>query len=327
MGVAVDCFTPDQNTRKFMKRFNVGDYLLLLGIGLIWGAQFYFNEQALKTIPAMTIAAARILIGGVTLAILSWLIPEKKHPATSQTIWPLYFLIAIFEAVLPMFLIVWGQQRVDSSKAAVLTSTVPIFVMIWSVLFVKGKSLTVNSTLSILVGFLGIIILLVPNMQGNWFDDVVAELAILAAAASFAASLMLLNKIPSGTPIRSVRNILLFAAPPLISLSLFLDHPWTVSWGRTELILLLILGACCSGIVYVLYTVLIHRAGAIFASLTNYVVPLVGVLLGVVLVGEQFTLYNGLALILIISGLALSQNSALTTLIKSGWRYFFKARS
>ena len=310
-----------------MKRFNTSDYLLLLGIGLIWGAQFYFNEQALKTIPAMTIAAARILIGGVTLTLLSWLIPEKKHPTSSQTIWPLYFLIAIFEAVLPIFLIVWGQQRVDSSRAAVLTSTVPIFTMIWSVLFVKGKSFTISATLSILVGFLGIMVLLIPDMQGNWFDDVMAELAILTAAASFAASLILLNKIPGGAPIRSVRNILLSATLPLIGLSLFLDYPWTVSWGQTELILLLILGVCCSGLVYVLYTILIHRAGSIFASLTNYIVPLVGVLLGVVFVGEPFTLYSGLALILILFGLVLSELPSLATLIKSQLSDFFKARS
>ncbi len=310
-----------------MKQFNTSNYLLLLGIGLIWGAQFYFNELALKTIPAMTIAAARIVIGGMTLAILSWLIPEKKHPTTSQTIWPLYLLIAILEAVLPIFLLVWGQQRVDSSKAAVLTSTVPIFTMIWSILFIKGKSFASSSVLSILVGFLGIIILLVPNMQGNWFDHVIAELAILTAAASFAASLILLNKIPSGAPIRSVRNILLCAAPPLISLSVFLDDPWTITWGPTEWVLLLILGACCSGIVYVLYAILIHRAGSIFASLTNYIVPLVGVLLGVLLMGEQFTLYSGLALILIIAGLALSEGYSLTTLIKSGLNYLFKTRS
>jgi len=215
---------------------------------------------------------------------------------------------------LPLFLVVWGQQRVSSSVAAVLTGTVPFFTILLSALFIKGKGFDVNSTLSVLLGFLGVVELVAPGMQGNWLDNVAGDLAILTAAASFAGSLILLHKIPHGAPIRSMRNILLLASAPLLVLSLTLDAPWSLHWTLSDIASLLILGIFCSGLVYMLYTILIHRAGSVFTSLTNYLVPLVGVLLGVVFLAEPFTVYNGLALVLIAMALGIGE---LRTLSKS----------
>jgi len=302
-----------------MKRSGVTNYLLLLGIGIIWGSQFYFNNQAMKVAPPLTIAAARALIGCLTLTVLAWFVPEQS-PGTpgkgknSWAAWPLYLSIALLEAVLPLFLVVWGQQRVSSSVAAVLTGTVPFFTILLSALFIKGKGFDVNSTLSVLLGFLGVVALVAPGMQGNWLDNVAGDLAILTAAASFAGSLILLHKIPHGAPIRSMRNILLLASAPLLVLSLTLDAPWSLHWTLSDIASLLILGIFCSGLVYMLYTILIHRAGSVFTSLTNYLVPLVGVLLGVVFLAEPFTVYNGLALVLIAMALGIGE---LRTLSKS----------
>ena len=95
------------------------DYVLLVGIGLIWGSQFVFNELAIRAFPPLTVAAGRILIGFFTLSIIVLLLPKGPltvpKSGTRQPSWSLYCAIALAEAILPCFLIPWGQQRVDSS--------------------------------------------------------------------------------------------------------------------------------------------------------------------------------------------------------------------
>jgi len=299
-----------------MKPFRTNNYLLLLGIGIIWGSQFVFNNQVMQVAPPLTIAAARALIGSLTLIVLSWFTPEKQHrpdtPNKIWAVWRLYLLIALLEAMLPLFLIVWGQQRAGSNISAILIGTAPLFTVFLSALFVKGKEFDFHSTSSVLLGFLGVVVLMTPGMQGNGFNHVIADLALLLAAASFAGSLILLHKIPRGTPIRSMRNILMLASVPLLALSLILDAPWTQHWELANIASMLILGTFCSGIVYVLYATLIQQAGSVFASMSNYLVPLIGVLLGVVFMREPFTAYNGLALVLIITALGVSELRTLT---------------
>ncbi len=48
-------------------------YIYLLGIGLIWGSQFIFNELALKSVSSISVAASRALIGAITLAVILWI--------------------------------------------------------------------------------------------------------------------------------------------------------------------------------------------------------------------------------------------------------------
>jgi drug/metabolite transporter (DMT)-like permease len=92
---------------------------------------------------------------------------------------------------------------------------------------------------------------------------------------------------------------------PLIIAALISDKPWTQNWNLAGILWLLIMGATSSGLAYVIYAVLIHRSGPVFTSISNFISPLVGVLLGVGLRGEYFGLKEVLALILILGALAI----------------------
>ena len=75
------------------------------------------------TVPPLTVAAGRVFIGFLTLYIAILLIPKLGRPASAEggkQPWGLYCGIALVEAILPCFLVPWGQQHVDSSIAAIL---------------------------------------------------------------------------------------------------------------------------------------------------------------------------------------------------------------
>lgn len=289
----------------------VTNYLLLTVIALIWGSQFAFTELAIASIPPLTIATGRILVGALTLTLLACCFSKKEDESvkkTSPRLYLTYFIISLFEAVLPFFLVAYGQQHVDGSIAAILLGTIPIFTLLFAATFISGKSWNPASILSILCGFIGIIILIVPGLQDGWNATIIGQLAILGAAISFSTSLILLKKLPVAiSPLISVRNILLIACIPMTLLCLFIDQPWNLTFTRSSVLSIFVLGAFCAGIVYLMYMVLILRTDPTFASLTNYLVPPVGVMIGIIFMDEKLEYHQILALIVIFTALIINQ--------------------
>ncbi|MDA0144096.1 EamA family transporter [Vibrio sp. RW] len=81
-------------------------------------------------------------------------------------------------------------------------------------------------------------------------------------------------------------------------------------WVGTLRAILIYLGVLCAGVVYYLYMMSIKNAGAVFTSMTNYLVPAVGVLIGVLLADESVQTTTWLALVVILSALFINQTLA-----------------
>ena len=278
--------------------------MLLLAVSFIWGSQFTFNKMALYVFTSNEIAILRSLIGMLTLSVLWRLIPKQfgKENFKIEKSFRFHiqiFVIALFEATIPFLLVPWGQQYIDSSIAAVLMGTIPIFVAMIAIFFAQ-ESIKLNTIFSIFIGFCGIMILLLPGLRhADLFSHIIGELAILGGAFSFAISLFLIKKLPNVSPILSARNILFWASIQMLPF-VFFQHSHlhnlsnALSWFS-----IIVLGVFCAGIVYVLYIILINNAGTTIASFSNYLVPFVGFILGIAVFKEQIKLNFIIALILI----------------------------
>lgn len=284
-------------------------YLLLAGIALIWGSQFIFNQVVLRELPPLTLAAGRATIGTLTLALIGLFMPEERRraAASARRLAGTYLLLAFFEALLPLFLLGWGQAHVDSSVASILMGTIPIFTVLLAPAIVGGRHWSLPAMLSVGCGFLGIVVLMAPGLHGGMGNDILGNLAVLGAAASVSVSLLLFNRLGDISPVISVRNILALATLPLIVLAALFDHPWTLAISRAAFESLLVLGIFCAGIVYLMFARLIQLAGSVFTSLTNYLSPLIGVLIGAMVAQESVGLHAWIALTLIVGAVILNQ--------------------
>lgn len=299
-----------------MNNKNLINYLLLFGIGITWGSQFVFNNLAVQSLPPYAVATGRTLIAGLCLFIVLLFIKEK--PSTNSTeinnkkITALkIFFIALFEAVIPFYLVAWGQQFIDSSIAAVLLGTIPIFTAILVKIFISNEKLTLGLLLSIFLGFIGLIILLWPSLVDADMRHLLAELAILAGAFSFACALVIIKTLPNISPMRLTRNIFLIGAIPLV-LNIIIFHPYSFdNINKTNLLSIIALGVICSACAYSMFVKLISLSGATFASLSNYLVPMFGAILGVIVLGEKIDIYLILSLVIILSALTLAKIPAL----------------
>jgi drug/metabolite transporter (DMT)-like permease len=298
--------------------FSAKSYLLLLGIAVIWGSQYIFNQVVIQELPPLTLAAGRACIGTLTLTLIGIFMPRQRQEAAAsmRTLWPTYALLAFFEALLPLCLLSWGQTHVASSIASILMGTIPIFTLFLAPAFVQGKHWSAPAIASVISGFVGIIILVSPNLGNNASGSLAGECAILGASASVSVSLLLFNRLGDLSPVIAVRNILGIAALPLLLLSLLLDQPWQLHFSVHTLGALAILGIFCAGIVYLMFARLIQLSGSVFTSLSNYLTPLVGVLAGGLIAGESVGLHAWLALAFIALALLANQPALISRLLR-----------
>ncbi len=286
-------------------------YVLLLVIGAIWGSHFVLNEVAIRSLPPVTIATLRALFGAITLAVILQVSQYRKNSDTDNNApplqrWQQLFFIGLFEATLPFFLMSWGQQFTESSLAAILMSTTPIYTTLLARLLLPGSVLRLGNFISLGLGCTGVIFLVGVVGFLPLTGNVLGKMALLLAAFSFALALVLIKKFSVGSPIRSARNLLFCAFLQLLPIAIFVDRPWLLHPRLDSLIAVLISGILGAGVAYTLYFILIDQKGPTFAALTNYIVPLFASLFGIVLLGEVITPSMLAALGLIIAAVAIN---------------------
>ncbi|MGL5037423.1 MAG: DMT family transporter [Aeromonas sp.] len=279
-------------------------YLLLLAIGLLWGSQFIFMHQAVAELPPILVAAGRALCGSLTLGLLCL----SMHLKSEHTPWRTYMLIALLDATLPFIMVAWGQQYVDSAIAAVVMGCIPFVTILAAPLFIAGERITKGGLISVLIGFIGVLILFWPKLAGGMNAGLLGAMAILCGASCFAIGLLMIKRFAKDHPVVVARNILVCSATQLLLVTPLLIDPSQLTMPSSNaLSAIAVLGVLCTGLVYFLYMALIQTAGPTFASFSNYLVPLFGVVLGALFLGEQIHATTGLALALILGSVALNQ--------------------
>lgn len=289
------------------------NYLLLVSAAVIWGAQYILNKIALTCFSTSMIAAGRVGIGAIVLTLLV-LAGGERVPSSKRSFWshlPDFIIIGFFEATLPCIFVAWAQTRLASSVTAILIGTVPLFATLLEALFVKRNTISLTKLIAVLFGFLGVVILVAPELYNPQTSSASGSslflpvLAVLISALCFAMAMLLIETRLGGTlsPIRSAQGILTGAAITTIPFALWMAPPWHSTFFHpttSAFVALITLGIFCGGVVYTLFVILINRAGPSFASMTNYLVPPIGAFIGIIFNGEKatFTLVASLAVIL-----------------------------
>ncbi|MDO6527010.1 DMT family transporter [Motilimonas sp. 1_MG-2023] len=277
-------------------------YMYLLGIGLLWGSQFIFMHQALIAFPPLVVAASRALCGFVTLVLVCRILGLKSEKFN----WLVYMSIALLDATLPFVLVAWGQQYVDSAVAAVTMGTIPFMTLLLAPLVLKSEKISLWGMISVALGFAGIVVLFAPQLAAAssllW-----PILAILFGAACFALGMLMIKRFASEAPLLVARNILACAALQLSVLALVTQDFGAIVPETNAILSLLTLGIFCTGLVYFLFMALIQLSGPTFASFSNYLVPLFGMLLGALWLNEQISHTTLIALVIILGSVALNQ--------------------
>ncbi|NJO32059.1 MAG: DMT family transporter, partial [Rhodospirillales bacterium] len=133
--------------------------MLLVVLSVLWGATFFFIAIAHPEVPPFTLVLARVGIAALMLAPLVFILGLRLPSSAAD--WLPFIVQAVINNVIPFTLMVYGQQRIASSLAAVLNATTPLFTLIVARLF-AGEALTARKVIGVLLGVAGVGVLMGP---------------------------------------------------------------------------------------------------------------------------------------------------------------------
>lgn len=251
----------------------------------------------------------RLLFGAVTLlAIIR--VAGEPFPRDRRTIGRL-LLLAVFNVAVPFSLITWGELSIPSGTAAILNATVPLFTAVIAAVAI-GEAFHSSRLAGLAVGFAGVVIVVSRNAGGGGIGG---ELAVAAASCSYACSNVYARRhLGHLRPMIIAIGQVGMALPIVAVASLITEHPWTVPLRPEPILATLWLGALGSAVAYLISFRLLQRWDATRSSLVTYLLPIVGVTLGAVVLGEQVDARIVLGTALIVGGVALVNLRALLLL-------------
>ncbi|MCJ1747958.1 DMT family transporter [Mammaliicoccus sciuri] len=276
-------------------------YLLLFLLSLIWGSQFLFVALITHDANPVIISFIKALLGAVFL----WVITLFLKKTVYQKQYGLYVLIALFEVVLPFIFIAQGQRFIASGITSIIIALTPIFTLLIMVLTVQ-KKLKILESFAIFLGFIGIVVISWTPQQLNMQSYISIGL-LLFASLSFAISLVLMQNLKSNAPIHHMKNILFIASGMLLLLLIIIPNTIDIKFDLYQWGALVILGVVHAALAFVLYNILVNKYDALYASLSNYIVPVIGVLIGFIVLNESLYVNTIIGIILVLISLILSQ--------------------
>jgi len=287
------------------------DWCFLLALVVMFGSAFLLTKIAVQDIPPVLVVAGRIVIGALILCMLAmW---QGQSFSSLIAYWKIIIVLALTGNCVPFFLITWGQQYVDSGLAGILMAMMPLSTILLAHFFVSGEAITANKLIGFVVGFVGVVILMLPKInadtQYQWLH-LLAMLSILCGAISYAINSVIAHQLPNISLTLLSSGVLIAASVLILPISIWSSYGWIPDVSNSALLALLILGLFPSGIATIVYFSLIRRAGAAFMSQTNYLIPLWAVFIGVVFGHEYISLNAMIALAVILSGIALAQRKS-----------------
>jgi drug/metabolite transporter (DMT)-like permease len=280
------------------------EWLIFLALGFMWGSSYLFIKLAVDSFGTFTLIAIRLLIGATFL----WVVLRASRtplPRSRRTYGHL-LVMACVNIVVPFTLITWAERSVDSALASILNSTVPLFVIVIAPMFLPEEPIRLNSLVGLAVGFAGVVVLVSPGLVAA-DGSPAGELALLGSSFAYACGNVYARRNVRGLPplIPAVFQVT-FALLIVGALALIVDQPWrSVTSDARAWFSVVWLGIFGSGLAYLAYFRLLAHWGATRTSLVAYLLPVVGIVLGFLVLQEPIDATIVAGTVLIIAGVAL----------------------
>jgi len=277
-------------------------WIVFILLGAIWSSSFLWIKIAVREVGPVTLVAFRILFGlvaGVAAAVYS----RASWPRAFKDWLNLAFL-GILSTSIPFFLISWGEQSIDSAVASVLNASVPLFTIVIAHLTLSDDRMSLPKVLGLLVGFGGVLVLLSEDLSARAHSSALGQVAVVVAALFYAIGSVYARKTTQHLP-GMVRGI-----APLVSASAVMwmaapvvESPLHVPTQPITWVALLWLGILGTGLAQVMWYYLLHEIGPTRSTFVTYILPLGGVILGVIFLGEHLSWQLALGTLLIVASI------------------------
>ena len=281
---------------------SLSEWMLLVILSVLWGGSFFFNKIALEELPPLTLVLARVSLAAIALTAFVFL--QGKQKQASLNLWREFLVMGALNNLIPFSLIVWGQTHIDSSLAAILNATTPVFTVVLAHVLTQDERLTPNRLVGVFLGLCGVVVLIGADALRGLSLNSLGQVAILGAACSYGCAGIYGRRFKTIPSTVAAAGMLTGTTIMMLPLVLILEQPWTlnpsaVTWGAV-----LGLSLLSTAIAYLLYFRILAVAGATNLMLVTFLIPVSAIVLGVFVLGEQLQWTELMGMVLILASLA-----------------------
>jgi len=284
-----------------MKEAKANDIFLLFLLGAIWGSSFFNIKIATYSYEPYTLALIRVILAAVTMLAVSFTYKIKIYAFSSN--WRIYALVGVCNITIPFSLIAIGTNKIDSYLAAMLMSTTPITGSILAHFFIKDEKITFLKSLGIILGFTGILLLFFDKLIINESNYLFVLIIILGSTFYSISGIIILKKLKKLGNLNVTTSTLIWSVITLLPLSFILEEPFKSTPTLESTLSLIYLGVVATGFAWWLRFKILAKNGIVFQTQVTYLIPIFGIVFGVLILDEQITWKVLASLIIIISGI------------------------
>jgi drug/metabolite transporter (DMT)-like permease len=277
----------------------------LLLLAFVWGWSFLFIKVSVEGMTPTTVAAARVTLGAI--ALHAWLRHKHMPMPRDRTFWRHAVVSAVFANIIPFTLLAWGEERITSALTAVLNASTPLFTALAGFLYLRNRLGKVE-VLGLLVGIAGVGV--AAGVGGSDLADssVAGSLAAIFAGAGYGIALTYTARHQLNVPAEvAATGQLTMAAMILLPMAAVTTAIDGVELAPHRILAITLLGAVGTGFAYLLYYRSVADLGPTTTSLVTYIIPVVAVVVGIVVLDEQFHVRMLFGGVLIVVGILLVQ--------------------
>ena len=282
-------------------------YLAFALLGVIWGTNFIFMKWAVKDISPSQIVLLRVVFGFLPIFFFAL----AKRALRWQHIHYLHHFIvmSLLATVVYYLAFAKGTAVLPSSIAGMLSGAIPLFTFICAWLFLREEHINVTKVAGVALGFLGVLIIARPWSRSGAVD-ILGVIYMIVGSMSVGCSFVYARKFLSPLKLPAIALTTYQIGLAMIFLVLGTSlHGMGAVWSDTRAWTGLIfgLGLCGTGLAYVIYYYIVENLGAVAAAGVTYIPPVVALVIGIFLAGDVIRPLGYLAMVLILSGVALLQ--------------------
>lgn len=293
-------------------RMGTREWSLLLALSVLWGGSFFFIRIAQQDLPTLMVVWLRVGVSALALNVLIAIL-GLRMPSDART-WTAFAGMGFLNNALPFTLIVWGENHIGSGLTSMLNATTPLFTAVVAHFATDDEKLSVQRIIGLIVGFLGVAVMIGPGAISEMHAKTLSQLAVLAAALSYACSgvygrrFRRMGVAPLVTATGQVTVSTILLAP----VALIVDHPWNLPFPPQDVLAAIAgLALLSTALAYIIYFRILAASGATNLLLVTMLIPVTAILLGVLVLNEHIHSYQIAGMFLVGCGLVTMDGRAI----------------
>lgn len=282
--------------------------LSLILVAVIWALNFSIIKVTLQEIDPYSFNALRFVFATALL----WFVARRRGYSLrvqKEHFWKMLG-IGLVGNLMYQCLFIIGIDLTLSANAAVMLGTIPIWVALLSQFFTDEK-LTTNKAIGVVLAFTGVALIIMGNNQPLSFesDTFLGNIITLLAAVCWATFTILSRKylkVYSAIQYSAFMSTVGLVSLFLVGLPFMIKLDWSgispAGFGG-----ILYSGALSVGLAYILWNSGVSKIGAVRTAAYQNLVPVLGLLFGVILLGEELTILQYIGAIFVIAGIVMAR--------------------